>query len=158
VVAGTAVQACGTAAGRPLGHRVNDRERTSRSDGKAHRDPTRAAGSAGTGRAAGGAVPSLIITLRHAPVRSSAEAPPACHRTRACSRRRLRGPQPGPFLSGKRAAASSTLAVQRVGKLSSASVPVSRLRGGGSHVACAHSCRNSPRSRRADAARLMPKR
>jgi hypothetical protein len=95
--AGVAVRSCGTAAGRPLDHRVDDRERTSHPDGKARRDPARAGGTAGTGRAAGGAVPSLIITLRHAPGSSSAEAPPACHRTRACSRRRLRGPQPGLF-------------------------------------------------------------
>jgi hypothetical protein len=58
--AGTAVRAYGTAVGRPLDHRVNDRERTSRPDGKARRDPARAAGSAGTGRAAGGAVPVLV--------------------------------------------------------------------------------------------------
>ena len=79
--AGVAVRACGTAAGRPLGRRVNDRERTSRPDGKARRDPARAATTAGTGRAAGGAVPLSVITLHHAPGSSSAEAPPACRRT-----------------------------------------------------------------------------
>jgi hypothetical protein len=157
--AGVAVRSYGTAAGRPLGRRVNDRERTSRPDGKARLDPARAASSAGTGRAAGGAVPvSGRLAAPRTRLFQRQEAPPACHRTRACSRRRLRGPQPGPFLSGKRAAASSRRGVFAAGKLSSAHVPVSRHRGGGSHVAWSRSCRNSPRSRRTDAAQLTPKR
>jgi hypothetical protein len=156
--AGVAVRSCGTAVGRPLGRCVDDRERTSRPDGKARRDPARAAGSAGTGRAAGGAVPSLITTLRHAPVSSPAEAPPACLRTRACSRRRLRGPQPGPFSPASARPPVPLWRFAAWGGSFAAHVPVSRRRGGGSHVAWSHSCRRSTRSRRADAARLTPKR
>ena len=156
--AGVTVRSCGTAAGRPLGHRVNDRERTSRPDGKARRDPARAAGSAGTGRAAGGAVPlsgRLAAPRTRLVVGSGAARVPPNQGVQPTP---LARPSTWAVSTGKRAAASSTLAVQRVGKLSSAHVPVSPAHGGGSHVACVSACLHSSCSRRADAARLTPKR